>query len=145
MQKIVFLQSLHTILKKKIRFDASQNVPTWRKQILAITAICFDASHNVPTYRENSGLAITSFVTSKLNLFWFIMEKTVFLQSLHIILEKKISLYDFNKFLVKKRQRLFIKLCSLHCSHSFTQNEWSWRHNNNVQSGWCWRWWCTDC
>ena len=48
MQKTVFLQSLHTILKKKI---------------------CFDAAHNVTTYRENSGLAITSFVTSKLNLF----------------------------------------------------------------------------
>ena len=32
MQKIVFLQSLHTIIQKKIRFDPSEKVPTCGKQ-----------------------------------------------------------------------------------------------------------------
>ena len=30
-EKVQFLPSLHTLLQKKIHFDASQNVPRWRK------------------------------------------------------------------------------------------------------------------
>ena len=53
MQKTVFLQSLHVILKEKISFDASQNVPSGRNSTLAITTLItlkqnsFDSSQNV--------------------------------------------------------------------------------------------------
>ena len=62
--KTVFLQSLHKILQKNIRFDSSKDIPTWRKWYSA-------------------------FVTSKLNSFWFNregpnMRKTIFLQSLQL-------------------------------------------------------------
>ena len=74
MKKIVLLQSLHTILQKKIRFDASSNVPSGRKQLFC---------------------NITVFITSKQNLLGCItkcpnIKKIVLLQSLHTILEKKI-------------------------------------------------------
>ena len=102
MWKTVFLQqSLHTILQKKICFDASQNVPTWRKQyscnhcIQNLKRKFVLMHHTMFQHAENIILAITAFVTSKLNSFWFIREgpsmwKTVFLQSMHTILQKKI-------------------------------------------------------
>ena len=80
MQKTVFLQSLHIILKEKISFDASQNVPSGRKQYSC--NYCIDhfktkfvlIHHSMSQHGDNSTLAITAFVTSKLNSFWFIRE-----------------------------------------------------------------------
>ena len=70
MMKIVLLQSPHLSHPNLICFDSSQDIPTCRKWYSA-------------------------FATSKLNSFWFIREgpnmwKTVFLQSLHTILQNKI-------------------------------------------------------
>ena len=65
MKEIVLLQSMHTMLKKKICFDASHNVPTCRKGpnmwktvflklllTILLKKIRFDALHNVPSGRK---------------------------------------------------------------------------------------------
>ena len=77
-------------------------------------------------HEENSTFTITAFVSSKLNLFWLIregsnMQKTVFLQSLRIIFEKKIHFWGITE-------------CSKHyfcisCIDHFKTNV-AWIHHN---------------
>ena len=83
MWKTVFLQSLHTILQQIFFWFIRQGL---RPKII-----------KKKIHGENSILVITAFDTTKLNWFWFIregpnMQKTIFLQSLHIILKNKILL-----------------------------------------------------
>ena len=84
MWKTVFLQSLHTILQTKIRFDASHNVPIYINSILAINAFVtsklnsfwkFLIHQRRSQHVENSILAIIAYNTSKENLFWWIKKK----------------------------------------------------------------------
>ena len=95
MKEIVLLQILHTILEKKICFDASHNVSTRRKYYSCNHCICHLQTKLVLInqrkfqHEENSILAITAYNNSKKDPFWFIregpnMRKTIFLQSLQL-------------------------------------------------------------
>ena len=93
------LQSLHTILKKKICFDASHNVPTCRKQYSCKHCIRhlqtkFVLIHQRRSkYVENSILAIIAYNTSKTGTSNLAITLTIFKKKFHFDSSEKVPTY----------------------------------------------------
>ena len=81
----VFLQSLHIILNKNICFDASLNVSSGRKQ--------YPCNYYIQYFKTKKYSCNAKFIREGPN-----MQKTVFLQSLRIIFEKKIHFWGITTF-----------------------------------------------
>ena len=82
-KKPVYLQSLHITLKRKMCFDASQNVPSCRKQYSCNHCIYhiktkFVLFHQrMSQHAENSFLVVTAYNTWKEKSFWCITESSI--------------------------------------------------------------------
>ena len=129
---------VHSTLQNKINLDSSQNVPTWRKQYSCNHCIQYLKRklvlmhHTMFQHAENIILKITTFVTSKLNSFWFIREGPIpnnvptcnhciyHLQTKFVLIHKRRSQHVENSILAiiayntsKENSFWFITQCSI--------------------------------